>query len=115
MARVTADTSGLTIDFALWERPFVGRGRLRLSGEEIAEVRVVERPLRHHLGPRAGLWVTGLLKVGLFGITPRCLASVRRGAPALHLRVTGGSRAFGEVLVSTAEAPALARRLAAAR
>ncbi|MBU8829746.1 hypothetical protein [Mycolicibacterium goodii] len=66
--------------------------------------------MRVHLGPRAGFWVTGLVKVGIFGTTNRCLAAVRRGTPALHLQLAAG-RAFREVLISDAEAHVVATRL----
>lgn len=110
MPKVTAHATGLTIVFAVWEAPFVGRRRLDLDRAEIEAADVVERPLRHQLGPRAGFWITGLVKVGLFGTARRCLTSVRRGTPALHVRVRG-SRPFHEVLVSTPDARNQARAL----
>ncbi|TYQ03470.1 UNVERIFIED_ORG: hypothetical protein L601_006900000030 [Gordonia westfalica J30] len=110
MARAQRDETTVTIVFAWWEAPFVGRRRLVLDAAEIDSVSVEDRPLRVHLGPRAGLWVTGLVKVGIFDTTSRCLTAVRRGTPALHLRLVGG-RAFREVLISDARAHEMAARL----
>ncbi|HEU5129696.1 MAG TPA: hypothetical protein VFU12_17085 [Glycomyces sp.] len=114
MARVTVEDNRAVIVFDRWEAPFVGRRRLAIEREALVEATAVAHPMRMRLGSRAGLWITGVVKVGFFGTARRCLTSVRRGQPALHLRLREG-RGFQEVLVGDAEAEANARALGGAR
>ena len=105
LGRVAVDDERVEIVFGWWEVPFVGRRRLEVGHEEVAKAAVIAHPMRRNLGPRAGFWITGLVKVGLFGTARRCVTSVRRGRPALHLILReGGERVFHEVLVGDARA-----------
>lgn len=101
MARIVVQGEGVVIVLSWWEVPFVGRRRIELKCGEVAEVKAVARPMRMKRGPRAGFWITGLARMGLFGTVRCCLTSVRRGRPALYLILrNGGGGAFHEILVS---------------
>ncbi|GAA3928427.1 hypothetical protein GCM10023085_07050 [Actinomadura viridis] len=112
MARVRVQDV-VVIEFSWWERPFVLRRTMRLTGAEVDAAEYVDSPMRRRIGPRAGLWITGLLKIGLFGVTDRSVVSVRRGTPAVEIRLRPGSSKVGSVLISTPDAEALAPRIAA--
>lgn len=105
MAQIVVEGGEVMIVFSWWEVPFVGRRRIELKRGEVAEAKAVALPMRMKRGPRAGFWITGLIKVGLFGTVRRCVTSVRRGRSALHLILRdGGGRAFHEILVSDVRA-----------
>jgi hypothetical protein len=117
MARVEERGSGVVVRFEGWEPLFTGRAQLEVPFGAIRDVAVVENGLRATRGGRAGLLVTGVRKIGRWGLGVglRQLVSVRRGQPALHLRLDRGVTGYDEVLVSLADAAAVAAGLRVAR
>ncbi|ADB35223.1 hypothetical protein Kfla_6220 [Kribbella flavida DSM 17836] len=122
MATVRVHDRTVIIQLAWWERLFAaGRSRFVVPADLIATVGVVDQPTRWTATPgaRSGLVVTGVLKVGRWGIGTgvRHFVSVRRDRPALRLTTTAeGADLIGYhvLLVSTPEAPTLAADLTSA-
>ncbi|MEV6285503.1 hypothetical protein [Kribbella sp. NPDC051770] len=119
MATVRANGATVTVDLTWWERFFAaGRPRLAIPLDAIATVGVVEQPTRWTATPggRSGLVVTGVLKVGRWGLGTgvRHFVSARRNRPALRLTLTpegADLTGYDVVLVSTPNAEALAAEL----
>jgi hypothetical protein len=111
MATVRADGRTVTVELAPWERLFVGgRERLAVPLAAVVEADRVDLPTRRRATPggRSGLVVTGILKVGRWGVGTgvRQFVSVRRRTPALRLVLDDEGAAqlgYHEVLVSTPE------------
>ncbi|TCP54958.1 hypothetical protein EV191_102169 [Tamaricihabitans halophyticus] len=122
MATVEVDRRAVRVLLKPWERPFAGgRARLVLAREVITKVQRVNRPTRAAAAPggRAGLLVTGVLKLGRWGIgtgTSR-FVSVRRWMPAIRLvvdRETAGELGYDELLISTKDVDELIAALGSA-
>ena len=119
MARVVVDGSDVLVELAWWERPFAGgRSTLAVSRGALRSVEKVDRPTRWSATPgaRAGLLVTGVVKLGRWGIgtSTRRFVSVRRWVPALRLAVDEREAhriGYGEILVSCPDADALVAAL----
>ena len=119
MATVRANGATVTVGLSWWERFFAaGRPRLVIPVDAIATVGVVEQPTRWTATPggRSGIVVTGVLKVGRWGLGTgvRHFVSTRRNRPAVRLTLTPeGADLIGYdvVLVSTPNAEALAAEL----
>ena len=116
MAHVHMDSGTVTVELAWWERPFAARrARLVVPASSVLRAECVEHPTRMSATPggRAGLLVTGVLKVGRWGIgtgTHR-FVSVRRWVPGLRLVLDedrAGQLGYDELLVSTPDAARIA-------
>lgn len=109
MASITVTSESVEVRFNAAEALFVLRRHLTIPLEAIRSASVVDRGTRStRLGGRAGLVVSGLVKVGIWGLGSgvRQLVSVRAGQPNLLLavdRAAAGAR-FDEVLLSTPDA-----------
>jgi hypothetical protein len=109
VAEVRIDDVQVTIEPAWWEQPFLaGRSRIEVPAGAVRGVEVVERAVTR--GVRSGLVVTGLVKVGRWGIGTgqRQLVIVRRGVPVLRLLVDRSVTGYDEMLISTPDAARLA-------
>ncbi|WP_432942563.1 hypothetical protein ACQPXM_36570 [Kribbella sp. CA-253562] len=119
MATVRANDAAVTVDLKWWERIFAaGRPRLVVPTGVIARASVVDQPTRWTATPggRSGIVVTGVLKIGRWGLGTgmRYFVSTRRNRPALRLELThegADLTGYDVVLVSTADAAALADAL----
>lgn len=119
MATVRANDTTVTVGLSWWERFFAaGRPRLAIPVDAIATVGVVDQPTRWTATPggRSGIVVTGVLKVGRWGLGTgvRHFVSVRRNRPAVRLTLTpegADLTGYDVVLVSTPNAEALAAEL----
>lgn len=108
MATVTVDAAEVQVHLTAWERPFAGgRSVLAVQRDAIVAADRVEQPTRWAITPgaRAGVQVTGVLKLGRWGIgTPvRRFVSAWRHRPALRLRVSGAEAlrlGYDEIVVS---------------
>lgn len=116
MAEIEVRSGAVSVRFPGWERLFAGRARLEVPFAAVRAVDVLDNGLRATRGGRVGLLVTGLRKIGRWGLGAglRQLVSVRRGQPALRLRLDRATTGYDEVLVSHPAAAALAARIAAA-
>lgn len=120
MATVTIDQQQLRVELSWWERPFAGgRHHMSVPRTAIASIERVDRPTRWAATPggRAGLLVTGVLKVGRWGVgtgTSR-FVSVRRWRPAVRVAVddhTAAELGYDELVISTLDADTLVAELA---
>ncbi len=113
MAQVHIDDDMVTVTTTRWERPFAAyRAELVVPVADVEGIELVDRPLAAARGPRAGLLVTGLIKIGRWGIgTGRHrFVSVRRGVPAVRIVLSpaaAGRLGYAELLVSTRDAAAV--------
>ena len=108
MATVTVSGSEVEVHLTAWERPFAGgRSVLAVRRDAVVAADRVEQPTRWAITPgaRAGVHVTGVLKVGRWGVgTPvHRFVSAWRHRPALRLRVSDAEAqrlGYGEIVVS---------------
>ncbi|WP_020672483.1 hypothetical protein [Amycolatopsis nigrescens] len=120
MATVQVDSVAVRIELAWWERLFAGgRTRIVVPIERVLAADRVERPTRHSVTPgaRAGMVVTGVLKVGRWGLGSRTkrFVSVRRWVPAVRLGLDSSAAAelgYDELVVSTRDATRVVAALA---
>jgi len=112
MARIEMRDDAMLVRFDRWEPLFTRRAQLEVPFAAIRAVDVVENGLRGTRGGRVGLLVTGVRKIGRWGVGAglRQLVSVRRG-PALRLRLDRAATGYDEVLVSIADAAGVAADL----
>ncbi|OLT19608.1 hypothetical protein BJF79_47670 [Actinomadura sp. CNU-125] len=115
MAEVKVDRDRIDIEFSAWERTWTRRGRVTVPLAAVDGAACVDRPLRVARGARRGYHVSGVAKIGVWGLVrgPRRLVAVRRGAPGLHLtlnRAVAGDE-FDEIVVSHRDAAGLTRRI----
>jgi hypothetical protein len=123
MGTVQVDDHAVTVTLNSVEKLFCGgRSRLVIPVTEIRSTERVDRPTRASVTGvgRAGLLVTGVLKLGRWGIgTPTSrFVSVRRWVPAVRLVVTDDFReqlGYHEILISTPDADRITAALAASR
>ncbi|MEV0647634.1 hypothetical protein AB0I28_20435 [Phytomonospora sp. NPDC050363] len=111
MATVTHTPTTVRIAFGPFERLFTGRATHTIPVEAIREASAIPDAVGHLRGARRGLEVTGLVKVGVWGVfgRRRTLAAAYRGVPGLRLVLDGDE--FAEVVVSHAGAGELAAAL----
>ncbi|GLI03344.1 hypothetical protein [Phytohabitans aurantiacus] len=112
MASITVTGALVDIQFTGWERLWVGRERTVIPVGAVRYAALVADPLRLARGGRRGIVVSGLLKIGIWGLFggPRQLVAARRGEPGLHLvldRAAAGGQ-FDEVVLSHPAAPGIA-------
>ena len=120
MATVHVDEHAVTVTLNAFERLCCGgRNRLVVPRGEIASATRAEHPTRASVTGigRAGLGVTGVIKIGRWGLgTPtRRFVSARRWVPALHLVVRDGfdgQLGYHELVLSTPDADELCSLLA---
>lgn len=115
MTMITVTGTRIDLRFSRWERLWLGRARLSVPVAAVRRVAVVDQPLRLATGARRGLVVSGLIKIGIWGLFggPRRLVVARRGRPGLHLvldREASGDE-FDELVLTDPEAPRLAALL----
>ncbi|WP_246064182.1 hypothetical protein [Nonomuraea longispora] len=106
----------LTVRYDQWTRLCVRRARTDIPLEAIREVVPVAKPLAQARGIRAGLLVSGLLKVGTWtGVTGvRRLVCARRGEPGLRIVLDRRIDGVDELVLSLEGADDVRRRLAGA-
>ncbi|MBE1484630.1 hypothetical protein [Plantactinospora soyae] len=116
MATMRISNEVLTFEFQGMERFWLGRRTLTVPLRSVRQVAYADRPLRLARGMRRGYLVSGVVKIGVWGLLtgPRQLVYARRGIPGLHLwldsaTVDGG---FDEVVFSTRDAARLVRTIA---
>lgn len=123
MATVRVDEHGATVALTSWERPFCGgRSRLVAPWSEVRSLERADRPTRLSATGvgRAGLLVTGVLKLGRWGIGTRTsrFVSVRRWVPAVRVTVNDafrGQLGYDELLISTPDADRITAAFTALR
>jgi hypothetical protein len=121
VAQIRIDTNEVTVELAWWERPFGGgRSVLAVPLAAVLGADLVERPLSATTGGRSGLLVSGLLRIGRWGVGTgrRQFVSARRGVPAVRVRVdraAAGRLGYDELLISTPDAVRVAATLPAPR
>ena len=112
MAKIDFDGRELRVRFSTLERWATWRAEVRVPLTAVRTAEVVAAPLRSTRGGRVGALISGVLKVGRWGLGTgmRQLVSVRRGVPGLLVRIdkTDG---FDELLISTERADELAAAL----
>ncbi|MCO8270759.1 hypothetical protein M1L60_09145 [Actinoplanes sp. TRM 88003] len=101
MASITVTGDIIEIRFTGWERLWTGRQRLAIPVAAVRQASAVAEPLGLARGARRGLAVSGLLKVGVWGLFggTRQLVAARRGEPGLHLILSAGQE-FDEIVIS---------------
>ncbi|MGW4791546.1 hypothetical protein ACWEPC_03880 [Nonomuraea sp. NPDC004297] len=117
MATVMITDGSIVIEFGPWERFFAGRARHTVPMAAVRQATVTDHPLRVPRGARKGLTVSGLTKIGVWGVMggPRQLVSVHRDLPGVHLLLDRGSSGgeFDEVVVSAPDADRLVQAIRA--
>lgn len=113
MSTIRIDPTTVAIELTNWERVFALRGDVTIPRGDIASVAVLTDALAAAKGLRApGLGAPGIRKVGTWRTRgSRTLVSVRRGQPAVRIRMRPSSE-WDAVLVGSDEAPTIAARLA---
>ncbi|WP_233595070.1 hypothetical protein [Amycolatopsis sp. WAC 04169] len=108
MATIDIADGGMRVRFSSWERLAVWRDEVVVLPSAIKAVELVEEPLRQTRGGRAGALISGVLKVGYWGLGTgtRQLVSARRGVPGLRIEIDRAVAGlpFDEVLVSVPNA-----------
>ncbi|WP_181772756.1 hypothetical protein [Amycolatopsis pittospori] len=116
MARLDMVGGEVRVRFSAWERLAVWREDVVVPPAAIRAVEYVESPVGRARGGRAGVLVSGVLKVGFWGLGTgvRQLVSVRRGVPAVRVEVDRAASGlhFDELLISTPNAVEVADALA---
>ncbi|RSN13584.1 hypothetical protein DMC63_26795 [Streptomyces sp. WAC 05977] len=116
MATMDVTDGGVRVRFSAWERLAVWRDEVVVPRAAIKAVEYIDAPLRRTRGGRAGALISGVLKVGYWGLGAgvRQLVSVRRGVPGLWIAIDreAAGLPFDEVLVSVPNAAELAGALA---
>ncbi|OKI85869.1 hypothetical protein [Micromonospora sp. CB01531] len=112
MASITITGDLIDIRFTEWERLWTGRERLAIPVAAVRHAAAVDEPLRLARGGRRGIVVSGVVKIGVWGLLggPRQLVAARRGEPGLHLvldRAAAGGE-FDEVVLSNPAASGIA-------
>ncbi|WP_037357798.1 hypothetical protein [Amycolatopsis orientalis] len=113
MAKAEIVRDRLRVRFAWWERLAVWRAEITVPLARIRTAETVDDPLARTRGGRAGILVSGVCKVGIWGLGTgtRQLVSVRRSKPALRIVLDGGK--VGELLLSLPDAAGLAEAIEA--
>ncbi|WP_086820324.1 hypothetical protein [Allokutzneria sp. NRRL B-24872] len=109
MAVLRVGDTAVRVELRWWERPFAGwRRRVEVPLTAIGDVERVEHPTRRAATPggRSGAVVTGVLKVGRWGVGTRTrqFVSVRRTVPAVRITTDRAVVGYDELLVSTPNA-----------
>ncbi|MEN3612728.1 hypothetical protein AAH979_24635 [Plantactinospora sp. ZYX-F-223] len=112
MATMRISGDAVAFEFTGLDRLWLGRRALTVPLRSVRRVAYVERSLRLAAGARRGLVVTGIAKIGVWGLFggPRQLVYARRGMPGLHLRLDRSTvdGALDEVVFATPDAARLA-------
>jgi hypothetical protein len=110
MATMKVRGSELRVRFAAWERPIVWRAGLDVPLTAIRSVERVEDALGRTRGGRVAFLISGVVKVGRWGLGTgtRQLVSVRRKAPTLRITLDRTVTGYDELLISTKDADRLA-------
>lgn len=116
MANIDIAGGEVRVRFSDWERLAVWRSEVVVPVAAIRDVEYVEEPVGRARGGRAGVLISGVLKVGFWGLGTgvRQLVSVRRGVPALRVGIDRAAAGlhFDELLISVRNAAELADALA---
>lgn len=115
MATMAVVGRELRVRFSTWERLAVRRGKFVVPLVAVRSVERVDKPMAHTRGGRVGFLVSGVVRVGVWGLGTgmRQLVSVRRTVPALRItldRTASGGR-FDELLISVANAAEVAESI----
>ncbi|WP_414942403.1 hypothetical protein [Amycolatopsis sp. cmx-11-51] len=117
MAKVDVTGGGLRVRFSTWERLAVWRDEVVVPLTAITAIEHVEEPVGRARGGRAGVLISGVLKVGFWGLGTgvRQLVSVRRGVPALRVGIDRAAAGlhFDELLISASDSAEVAEALTA--
>jgi len=115
MIQVTIRQGTLKVHFASWARLFSGASTVSVPVDGIREARHLDRPLAAATGRRAGLVVSGVMKVGVwtsFGGVRRLVAA-RHGEPGLRIVMKDRRSGYDELVLSVRDAEGIRRALAA--
>ena len=112
MAKVDLNDRGLRVQFSALERLATWRSEVVVPLTAVRSAEVVAEPLRHTRGGRVGFLVSGVVKVGKWGLGTgmRQLVSARRGVPGLLVKLDDTAE-YGELLISTDRANELVAAL----
>ncbi|RQX17152.1 hypothetical protein DDE19_12460 [Micromonospora ureilytica] len=117
MATMKVIGNELHVRFSGWERPAVWRASLVVPLAAVRRIEGIDKPLGHVRGGRMGFLISGVVKVGVWGLGTGSLqlVSVRRNVGALRItldrKVSGGR--FEELLISTKSADKVAEEIGA--
>ncbi len=106
MIQVTIRQGTLKVHFASWARLFSGASTVSVPVDGIREARHLDRPLAAATGWRAGLVVSGVMKVGVwtsFGGVRRLVAA-RHGEPGLRIVMKDRRSGYDELVLSVRDA-----------
>jgi hypothetical protein len=115
MATMKVNGNELRVEFAAWERLATWRGSLVVPLTAVRGVERIDQALRRTRGGRRGLLVSGVVKVGIWGLGAgvRQLVSVKRKVPALRITLDRTVTGFDELLISTTDADRVAEAIGA--
>ena len=111
MIQVTIRQGTLTVHFAPWARLFSMTAAVSVPVDGIREVHHLDRPLAAATGRRAGLLVSGVMKVGVwtsFGGVRRLVAA-RGGEPGLRIVMRDSRSGYDELILSVRDAEGIRR------
>ncbi|RBQ14643.1 hypothetical protein DP939_39225 [Spongiactinospora rosea] len=115
MLHVEIHQDTLTVRFAPWARLFTRTGTVSVPLTEIAEVRLIDRPLKVAKGTYRGLLVSGVVKIGTWtspsGV--KRLTAARRDVGGLQIILKSPMAGHDELVLSVPDAEPLRRRLLA--
>lgn len=111
---ITLTDTAVEIHFTGLERLFTGHTDVRIPLTAITTATTVPDTLHAARGTRRGLAITGLAKIGTWGLVrgPRTLVAAHRATPGLLLGLKPGTfRRYEAVLVSHENAAGLVERI----
>jgi hypothetical protein len=115
MIQIQVHDTALDVRFPSWTRPFVKGGQVTVPLAAIAEVHHLDRPLAAAKGLRAGLVVSGYVKIGTWtsfsGV--KQLVGAHRGVPGLRIVLKQRVAGFDELILSVEDAEEIRRQLTA--
>lgn len=115
MATVKVVGNELRVRFSRVERAAVWRATLDVPLTAVRGVERIDNALSRTRGGRVGLLISGVVKIGRWGLGTgtRQLVSVKRGVPALRITLDRTVTGFDELLISTTDADRLAEAIRA--
>ncbi|MEU9763799.1 hypothetical protein [Streptomyces sp. NPDC047985] len=113
MALMKISGTELVVEFSGRERTWLRRGTLAVPLAAVRQVVPVDNPLREAHGARKGLHVSGVAKIGTWGLMlgPRQLVAAYRGKPGLRVQLdrAASGEEYDELVLSLDDAAELAR------
>ncbi|MEU3656235.1 hypothetical protein ACF1BP_18940 [Streptomyces sp. NPDC014735] len=113
MALMKISGTELVVEFSGREQTWLRRGTLSVPLAAVRRVVPVDNPLREAHGARKGLQVSGVAKIGTWGLMlgPRQLVAAYRGKPGLRVQLdrAASGEQYDELVLSLDDAGELAR------